>query len=264
MYGVDSVKQIFQIYFGTTMYLWAFFVSMVYGFCHAKEDGKKRLLFIYILSILFVFNDFSMKLAGKVTGTETYYRFIWAIPVIPFIAWAVTKAVMGQKKFWERAFILVILSVIFWNGTNRFVTEGSVRVPENIYNLPGDIIEVCDIIEENKKVENPVVAFDYESQTAARLYNPSLVWGIRRKAYQEHNDTEGYENAGKFKLEKVLIHAVNFGMQGEQELLAKALKKRKIDYIVTYTSYGMDDYFSQAGYDLVGSTGNRNVYVRRE
>lgn len=263
MYNVESIEQMFQIYFGTTMFLWAFFVSMIYGFCYSKDNGTKRLTFIFILSILFVFNDFSMKLVGKVTGVETYYRFIWAIPILPLIAWAATKVVMEREKRWEKAVVIALLFALFWNGKNSFITEGSVRIPENIYNLPEDVLEVCDIIEADKEEENPIVAFDYESQTAARLYNPSLIWGISRRAYQNYNDAEGYENVGKYKSEKALIHAVNFGIQGEQELLARALKKKKIDYIVTLTAYGMDDYFLQLGYELVDSTGTRNVYVRR-
>lgn len=222
------------------------------------------MLAVFLLSILFVFNDLSMKLVGKITGEGTYYRFIWALPILPLIAWAGTKVVMEREKRWEKAVVFGLLFCLFWGGKSSFITEGSIRIPENPYNLSGDVIQVCDIIAEDKDKERPVVIFDYGCQLEARLYDPSLVWGISRRAYQFHNDAEGYEHAGKYKTEKALIHAANFGVKSEPERLAKALKKKKVDYIVTLTAYEMDDYLEGAGYKLKARSEMRSVYVRTE
>ncbi len=264
MYDVESIQQMFQNYGGITMFLPAFWVCVIYVFCYGKESGRKRMLAVFLLSILFVFNDLSMKLVGKITGEGMYYRFIWALPILPLIAWAGTKVVMEREKRWEKAVVFGLLFCLFWGGKSSFITEGSIRIPENPYNLSGDVIQVCDIIAEDKDKERPVVIFDYGCQLEARLYDPSLVWGISRRAYQFHNDAEGYEHAGKYKTEKALIHAANFGVKSEPERLAKALKKKKVDYIVTLTAYEMDDYLEGAGYKLKARSEMRSVYVRTE
>lgn len=265
MYGIESVGQVFETYMGPTAYLSLFLVCIVYGFCHGDERGRKRLIFAVILSVLFIFNGLSLRLMGKVTGITTYYRFIWAVPVLPMIAWVGTKAVMERKKLWEKAAVCVLLLALFGGGTSTFLTEGSIRVPENIYNLPGDVIAVCEIIDKHKEKEHPVVAFESESQTRARLYDPTLVWAISRKAYQKHNNAEGYEEVSKkYRPQKAIIRAVNHGMKDEPERLAEALAKEKVDYIVTFSSFGMDAYLEQVGYGLVDSTGTRSVYARKE
>lgn len=264
MYGVEGLMQTVQTYAGATMFLSAFMVCMIYVFCYGKETGRKRLVLVFLLSILFVFNDFSMKVMGKVTDAATYYRFIWAVPILPLIAWTGTKVVMEREKRWEKAVVLCLLFCLFWGGKSSFITEGTIRVPENPYNLSSDVIQVCDIIEKDKKMENPVAVFDYVCQLEARLYDPSLVWGISRKAYQFHNNMEGYENAGKYKAEKVMIHAVNFGVKNEPDLFSEALKKKKVDYVVTLNEYEMDDYLAQLGYNLAGRSELRSVYVHSQ
>lgn len=262
---VESVAQVFQTYMGSTMYMSVFLVCVIYVFCHGSENGRKRLLYITGLGILFIFNNLSLRVMGKLTDIHTYYRFIWAVPMLPLIAWVGTKAVMERRKFWERLVVVVLLLVLFWGGTNTFLTEGSVRVPTNVYNLSEDVMQVCDIIERDKDKEQPVVAFDLECQMMARLYDPSLVWGISRKAYQDHDNTEKYEDVKKrWQAQKSLIRAVNHGMKDDQETLSSALEKRNIDYIVTLNAYEMGDYLSQVGYTLVDSTGNRSVYARIE
>lgn len=262
---VENVVQVFQTYRGGTMFLSVFLACVMYGFCYGSETRRKRLVFIFILGILFVFNEISLKIIGKFTDVSTYYRFIWAIPILPVIAWAGTKAVTERKKLWEKAAVFVLLGFLLFSARSTFLTEGSVRIPENIYNLSNDVIAVCDIIEKDKDKEHPVVIFDFECQMAARQYDPSLVWGISRKAYQDYDDTEGYENVRRrYRAEKALIHAVNHGIKNEKKRLSRALRKKNIDYIVTLNVYEMDDYLAQIGYELVGHTESRSVYARTE
>lgn len=262
---VESVAQVFQTYMGTTMFLSVFWVCVIYVFCHGDAGTRKRLLFTMVFSILFVFNDLALRVMGKLTDIGTYYRFLWAIPILPLIAWAGTKTVMERRKLWERAVVAVLLLALFCGGMSSFLTEGSLRVPTNIYNLQEDVMQVCDIIEQDKKKDQPVVAFDLECQMSARLYDPSLVWGISRRAYQEHNNAEGYEGVKKsWRAQKSMIRAVNHGMKDDAKRLSRALKRKQVDYIVTLNAYEMGDYLSQVGYALVGSTGNRSVYARIE
>ncbi len=260
MSQTGDIIQTIQDYMGETIYLPMFLCCLLICYCTGKKDSRKRILWLSVLGILAIFNNVSIRVIGKFTDTITYYRFLWAVPVLLAIAYVITKAITGLRKIWEKAVVLGVVLLLSWGFGSSFVTEESLRFPENKYNLPAEAIAVCDIIAQDKDEERPVVAFDMGTQLASRAYDPSIVWGIRRKAYIEHNDMEGYEEAGKYKADKVLIHAVNYGVQGEGELLKKALSKRKVDYIVTFTGYGMDAYFEGLGYSLVGRCGEKSVY----
>lgn len=260
MFQTGDIVQIIQAYMGETIFLPIFLCCLLICYCTGKKDTRKRILWLSVLGILAIFNNVSIRIIGKFTDTVTYYRFLWAVPVLLVIAYVITKSITGRRKLLEKMVILGAVLLLFWGFGSSFVTEDSLRFPENKYNLPAEAIAVCDLIAQDKEEERPVVAFDMGTQLASRAYDPSIIWGIRRKAYIEHNDMEGYEGSGKYKADKVLIHAVNYGVQGEGKLLRKALSKRKVDYIVTFTSYGMDGYFGELGYSLIGTCGEKSVY----
>ena len=265
MYGIEGIVQTIREYAGESAFLPVFFICLAACFCSAGEKGKKRIASLFCLSVVFVFNNLAMKVLGKFADTSTYYRFLWAVPLFLVIGHAVTKAVAGQKRLWQKAFVAALALIVFfgWKG-GGFFTEGSLRVWENEYDISGELMGAYRLIEGDAKEESPVVIFDMEAQMASRIYNPSIRWGISRNAYVKYNDAEGYKNVEKrYRPEKALIHAVNFGMQTESGRLGKALRKKKVDYIVTFTAFGMDAYFDGLGYGLIGESGSRSVYARK-
>ncbi|MCI9530638.1 MAG: hypothetical protein HFH38_02610 [Lachnospiraceae bacterium] len=262
MFQIEDIAQMVQAYMGETIYLPIFLCCLLFCYCTGKETSRKRMLLSALLSIVLVFNNFSMRMIGKVTDIITYYRFLWAVPILFIIAYTVTKSIYGHKKPLDKAVAIGFALLLFLGWGSSFLTESCRWFPENKYNLPSETIAICDMIAQDKSTERPVVAFDMGTQLSARLYDPSLVWAIRRTAYTQHNDTEGYGSAGKYRPDKILIHAVNYGMQGEPKRLSHALSKKKVDYLVTFTSYGMDAYLEGLGYPLLGRCGEKSVYAK--
>lgn len=264
MYGVENVFQTFQNYGGTTMFFPLFFVCLIYCYRKAEETGKKRLVWYGFLAVLILFNDISRKIIGKFTDVSTYYRFIWAVPVLIVIAYVfccVWKSSKGKK---EKALVLVLSFFALILGQSSFLYQDCFRLPPNEYNVSNDVLETCDIIKEHKQKERPVVIFDLEIQMSARLYDPSLIWGISRKAYIEQNNMEDYHSAGKYKNQKILIQAVNYGDKSAGEDLRNALRKGKVDYIVTSSDYDMDEYLQQLGCEVAGRSSTRTVYFNKD
>lgn len=264
MYEIENVFQTFQSYGGTTMFLPIFFVCLIYCYCKAEEAGKKRLIWYGILAVLFVFNDVSRKIIGKFTDVSTYYRFIWAVPVLIVIAGIFCHILENSKGKREKACILVLSCFVLLLGQSSFLYQGCFKLPGNEYNVSDDVLKTCDIIKEHKQEERPVVIFDLEIQMAARLYDASLIWGISRKAYIEQNNMEDYHDAGKYKDLKILIQAVNYGDKSAGEDLRNALRNRKVDYIVTSSDYDMDEYLQQLGCEVVGRSTTRTVYFNMD
>lgn len=260
MYGVENVFQTFQNYGGTTMFLPVFLICLIYCYHKAEAAGKKRLIWYGLLAVIFVFNDISRKIIGKFTDVSTYYRFIWAVPVLIVIAYVLCHMLKSSSGRKEKVMILVLSFFVLMFGQSSFLHQDCFRLPNNQYNVSEDVLETCDIISGHKQKERPVVIFDLEIQMAARLYDPSLIWGISRKAYIEQNNMEDYHSAGKYRNQKILIQAVNYGDKSAGEELRNALKERKIDYIVTFSDYDMDEYLQQLGCEVVGHSRTRTVY----
>lgn len=258
MYDAQNIFQTFQMYAGETVYLMLFLCSILYVYFFAGKENRKRILLLVGLSIFVIYNDISKKLLEALVP-GTYYRFLWAIPMILVIAYVLVRILETQKKNNGKIVIFVSVAIMIFYSSN-FLETGKLALPENKYGIPNDVIQVCDMIAEDKEVERPVVIFDYELQLSARTYDASFIRGISREAYLKYNDLDGYEESGELQDEMILIQAVNYGVQGEEEMLSQALEARNADYIVTMTSFGMQEYFSRIGYELVGTSDTRSVF----
>lgn len=257
MYNAENLIQVFQNYAGTTVFLILFPICLFYCYLTGKQEDKKRFLLIISLSILLIFNDISKALIETLI-TGTYYRFLWAVPILLLTAYMITRILTERKKGAEIVVILIITSAMLFYNSGTFPSIAS--LPDNKYAVSDDVIQVCDIIEQDKDKDRPIVIFDLEMQLSARTYNASFIWGISRNAYMNCNDLDDYESAGKYRNQKIMIQAVNYGVQGEGDVLAEALLEKNVDYLVTFTAFEMDEYFEEIGYVLVGRSDSRSVY----
>ncbi len=261
MYGIDGMAQMIWEYAGGTAYWPAFFLCLAACFLMAGGTGRKRVIGIFLLAVLLIFNDVSLKVLGKFADSSTYYRFLWAVPLIPVISYVLTKALTGRGKAWQKALIAALAFAVLACWHSGFYREGCLRPWDNKYGISGDVVEACRLVAGDSEEENPVVVFDIEAQMSARIYDPSIRWGIGRNAYVRYNDRKGYRRVPKrYRPDKALIHAANYGIMTEPGRLRRALRKRKVDYVVTFTEFGMDSYLEGMGFTLVGRTGGRSVY----
>lgn len=261
MYNVENVIQTLQTYVGEAVYLILFSCSLLYICLKVEKENKKRIFIIIGFGILFVFNDFSRNILERFSG-GTYYRFLWMVPFIMVIAYVTVRVMSEQKKACGRILIVFAVLIMVFQGSNFFIGS-TLRLPENKYNILNDVIQVSDIITEHKKIERPVAIFDLELQLPIRTYDASIIWGISRGTYMNYEKYEDYEQAGNWRDEIILIRAVNCGIKEETDVLAEALEAKNVDYIVTKTSFGMDEYFAEVGYGLIGRSDSRSVYGKK-
>lgn len=258
MLQADNLIQILQKYSWGTVFLILFLIGLLYCYLTGSKESRKRLLLLIGLSILIIFNDIALNIIKKF-DSATYYRFLWGIPIILLSAYVILKLTEERKNRGERAVIFVVIAIMIWNSST-FLGQGSLTLPENRYSISDDVIQVCDIIGQDKEQERPVVIFDLKTQLAARTYDASLVWGISREAYLDYEDSGSDADISECQDEEILIRAVNYGYQDGSAILSKALAEENIDYIVTKTEFEMDSYFAKAGYELVGKSETRSVY----
>lgn len=257
--GTNNVWDTLITYVGNSTFWIIFLISMLFLLNKMDMELRKKVILLLVGTFLFVFNDVARSLIGKLTDVSTYYRFIWMVPIVLVVAIAATLAIMDTKGWGKIVPIVAILLCLKIIGGSYFSIQ-NLRLPENEYDVSGEVIGVCDLIEEDKEVEQPVVAFDMTTQLTARPYDASLIWGISREAYIYFNGTGYDQGTGMYVDEETLIKTVNSGVQGDVEQLKGAMNNLGIDYLVIASFYNMDDYLEQAGCSVVGRTGIETVY----
>ena len=257
--GTNNVWDTLMTYVGNSTFWIIFLLSLIFLMNKMEAKLKKKIVLVFAGAFIFVFNDISRSLIGKLTDVSTYYRFIWMIPLVLVVAIAATKVIMEAKGWGKLVPIVAILLCLKIIGGSYFSIQ-NFRLPENKYDVSGEVIQVCELIEQDKKIEQPVVAFDMTTQLTARPYDASLIWGISREAYIYFNNIGFDQGTGMYIDEETLIKTVNNGIQGDVGQLEIAMDNMGIDYLVIATFYNMDDYLEQANCSVVGRTGIETVY----
>ncbi len=242
------------------LFLASLLVLLGYHMQEKETKDKKILIWVIGLSVVLLFNDVSMKILGKLTDSATLYRFLWAIPVIFVISYVVVNCfakVKGAAGKVMMAGICVLMLALMGNG---YVNKDNLKYPGSMEKIPQDVKTICQIIEENKTVENPVCAFDQATQLMVRAENPSIVWAVGRRPYL-HFQQYGYDNGkNKYLYAQNLLKVVDSGIEIERKKLRKTLKKKNVEFLVMKKSYQMDEYLKDAGLNPVGESDNYIVY----
>lgn len=258
MYNVSSIFDTITAYGGHTCYIILFAFCLTYCAFTLKQEKKKQMFCIMILSVVCLYNDGVRFLISKFTDLETYYRFLWMIPVIPMLAYCFVDIAFRENKGTKRWIAVILLLTVLFFGGNSYFSDGCFQLPENRYNIPDDVLAVCDLIKADQKTEHPVVVGDVQVQLPIRTYDASFMWGISREAYcailEKKNDGEEY------KTEAVVLQAV---MDGEVENVVKlreALEALNIDYLIVKGEYEMDSSLEDVACEKIGDGGKYSVY----
>ncbi len=258
MYNVSSILDTITAYGGYTCYISLFLLCVIYCFYTLDREKKKMLICIMILCIVCIYNDGVRYLISKFTDLETYYRFLWMIPILPMLSYCIVDLIFRVKELAKRIVVVFLLVVIVAFGGNSYLSMGCFQLPENRYNIPNEVIGVCDMIRADGKSEQPVVVADTQIQLPLRTYDATFLWGVSREAWIAITDKE-YDGQD-YQIEAVVIKAVQDGEKTSATELREALSALDIDYLVIRKDYEMDTYLAGAACSKIGEIGEYSVY----
>lgn len=269
MTGDNTILTIFQNYFGQTIIGTLFILSVVYCLLTNKKQ-KKLFLVGILLVVLFVYNDLSRILIEFIGEKETYYRFIWMLPVTLIIAYAITDIVYKYKK-WSNKIIFIsgMVSIILLNSAyTALPVRESFELPEDI--ASEEVIEISEIISQSygstsdspaEDMQKKRVAVPYELELELRTYDASISYGISRNAYMYLAENGYYTNNKKYAKEELISRAIEHGLPPEDpQELRTCIDDLGIKYLVSPTELYMENYFASIACYAIGYSDNYVVY----
>lgn len=212
MNGADNVLQIVKLYIGHAIVPMIAIIGLAL-FMRKHKQGRTYIL-LCLLAGGFIFNDFIYSYVVKKGEAATFYRFLWCIPLIVISAVTIVYVFNKITDKWNRVLgfgviIIVGLTVgnIQWNDLMKF--------PENIYQMPQDMVDVADMIDADRAGKYPAVV----------LADNTIMYGIR-----EYNANIQEVLEGDTDYLELMLQNDDCNMQG---ILVKAVvRNSKIDYIV--------------------------------
>ena len=154
---MQTVISIFKQYDGTGLYCILFLASLIYLW-FTEEDKRTKCLLVYtpaVIVVLFFIPYFYMLYNRLDNGT--YYRIMWILPMTVVIAYTACKVIGRHTRFGllVMAVVLIVCGTCVYNSPN-------ISKAENLYHLPQETIELCDMIKPDKGQERIWAAFPVE------------------------------------------------------------------------------------------------------
>lgn len=153
---MDTIKFPFDVisaYFSSPSMLCLFVVCLIYLWMCEKDKVNRRIL-VYITTAMlgvFIFPVVVYVATRTIFNVETYYRFLWMIPMYAVIAYSFTR-LYGRFNniFCKYAVLIVGVVIIAFSGNFIFDHPTFVRA-ENVYHVPQTLVDICDVIEKDSE-----------------------------------------------------------------------------------------------------------------
>jgi hypothetical protein len=226
---------------GSGWFIWIFIVCALLLLLWRNKDRieKNTAGYLGVLLIL-VLNPFTVPIYNKIMYGD-YWRTLWVLTVPVFIALCFTKLAFTIKmKPLRYLLVLALAFLIFKSGVFSY-NEVNFAPAQNLYKVPQDVVEACDLIHEN--VEEPKLASPGEINFRVRQYDATILSESSRN------------NLGNDKLEALLNPEGTY----DTEAIRKKALKCGCNCVVLRADKLTEE--EPDGYRLIGTTGPANYHV---
>jgi len=247
--GRAFVKVCFSLFQGEGYFLYLVAVCLIYLLVRKKEPWRSFWGLYSAFLVLIVFNPLIWRVVDLLGMDDEYYRFLWLIPITPLVAYALTTLVTKLQKRTLRLLAVVgTMGVIVLTGQSIF--SRSWETIDNIYKIPDEVIEICEIIRADCDKDQPVVASEFDLSVLINQYAPEidLILSYRQVA----NIKEAYQYGSYVdNPEDRLYHVLINREPHDDQYLIYALRLGMVDYIVTERGNPVREYIAASACELI-------------
>ena len=257
MYGIFMECWVaLKLYGGNGVLLLMFLAAAIYIVVSEKDIKKKIVLGILPLVILVGFLFPVTKIVYVALfddGSDTYYRILWLIPMYVVIGYGACKAVMNFKKdAVRRGMLALILLIIAVTGSFVYANQYMSKA-ENLYHIPQNVIDICDVIAPEDGEPRVRAAFPSELVHFVRQYDTDILMPYGREMVVTQWD---YYNAVYEVMEKPEII--------DATALLEATRQTKCRYIVLSDSRQIDQSLEELGLNAIANIDGYTIYEDEE
>ena len=158
--------------------------------------------------------------------------------------------------------MLFLICLLYFCG-DTYLKPDKLQLPETVYGISQDTIDVSDIIEQEKQEEYVIVAMEKPLQLTIRQWNAFVICGITRESYITGIVDDGWFNvmSDREKEEQMLMRMVSNGEAFDRSVMEQCIQDRQIDFIVMNKKFEMKEYMQELNCELVGENQAYEVYA---
>lgn len=260
--GLDYLRLCLEYYSENCAFLMLSFIALV--FVCIKGNNTEKRIFIPggIFLLITVYNPICPLVLMRFFDVNSeYYRFFWVAPVVVLVPYASVMLISMLDKKWEKLGLFALIVILFCLSGNFLYSNGYVKA-ENIYKMPGELIEVSEIIHSDTDVQYPKAFLEYEYNMQMRQYDPKIMLTVDREDYlyaisMDYTEEElADDDHPQYRMLATLIKQKPVDMA---EFL-EALELSHTEYVVLNKANPRLDFLESLGLAKIGETENNAVY----
>ena len=174
---LSGIFEQYSLYTGTGIFMGLFFVALIYLTLTEKNENARTILIsgsVYV--IVMIFFPITYFIYVNYVDRTTYWRIWWMVPVGIILGYA------GAKLVGKHRITGLLLSLFVFVLGGKFVySTGNFAPEENKYQLPQNMINICDYLEETDEDGNIKAAFPPEFLETVRQYDINIVMPYGRE-----------------------------------------------------------------------------------
>lgn len=214
-------------------------ISIVWILWQEKDWTKKILLGILPLVCLGLYwCPITGILFMKLLGENVYWRILWLILLAVTIPYGFCLLLKKLHGVLRQAVFLLCMAVIVLGGKS-VLSEEWFLPSTNVYKIPQNVIEVCELLPENvhAMVSNRLMPY-------IRMYDPTITleYGRNALAYNGITETESHEQLLYLEAQKAQMDlSVLLPLAREVEIDCFVFSNNRT-YIGSWEDYGYTEY----------------------
>ena len=164
-----EILEIFQGFTGSGFLTILYLLTLLYLWT-SEKNPTFRAIFVYGASIIQLLFFVPLFFYGyQLLDEGTYYRILWVLPMTITIAYASVKILSGYP--WGSMIVGIVLVAVCgqYVYTNAFITPA-----QNVYHIPQEVIEVCDMIMPREDEERVTGVFPDDLIHFVRQYSTEI------------------------------------------------------------------------------------------
>ena len=262
--GLKFVKTCFTNYWGQIYFFGVFVVAVLWFFLAQKHRLKYFSLYTFFL-FLTIYNPVLVKIFFKYFNQDSvYYRFFWLLPVNLVITYLIVHSISCISNCVKRAITLcVIICMIVLLGSPVKYFSSLLNVPDNLYKVSDDLLEVSEYIHQDTDTPNPRVAVSADLLMTIRQYDPTITLTTVRDyalCWQGLPDFQYLLANSYYSSEKSIMDVIYGGDYSNPEAFSTSIAETATQYLVFSKTVDIQPFLQSMNYQYIAETANYIIY----
>ena len=260
---IEYLSKCLEKYNGSTGFLVLFFVMLIFIAVYSGERERNIFVPLGVIMALTVYNPLFPLLLTKITKIDSeYYRFFWITPVVVLVPYVLTKLILAMLdgKIKNKA-VIIVLALLVLVMSAESVTKSGMKIAENKYKIPDELIEISEIIHADSDKEYPKAFLEFEYNMQMRQYDAKMLLTIDREDYLNavsNEYTTEMIDSDEFPQYRLLAGLIRY-QNVAPEKIVEGLKLTNTEYVVLTTGSTMIPALKEEGLTEVAKTKGHTI-----